>query len=460
MERIIAEDNEWWETGRVPRKFLGTYKRTVLPELIKELENKKVTSLIGPRRTGKTTLLYQVIDHLIEKGISPKRIIYLNFDSPELRLKSGHNIRNCIELFEKRILKETVTKAKKQVYIFLDEIQKLENWGDQIKALFDLKISAKFFIAGSSSLRILQGSGESLLGRITHKILLPLSFREILKIKKDNINIETFDVCKKSFSELEKLYSKFFTRLSEIGILFEDYIIKGGYPEAQDMELPELYRALDGYKTLTIKKDILDIMEVRDTASIDELLLLFSAQFTQLASYGKLSNALGIRIESVKRYVSLLESAFFIKLSYLWAGSFTSVKKRRKVFFIDNGMRNAITKEKDFGETEMGKLAENLVFTGILRRQFRESIDPKMFYWRDKSGNEVDFVWTVKGDLLPVEVKFQKNIQKRDMKGILSFMEKFNISKGFVITRNLFERRKTGGREIIFIPAWFFLVGL
>ena len=168
---MIEKHNFHWRTGF----FYNFPKRRMLfNEVIKELGSKQIVSIIGLRRTGKTTILKQIIDHLIkEEGVKREDILFYSFDEEQPK------IEDVIHEYEAKIGKEIIEKREK-TYIFLDEIQKLENWQNQIKYYYDNYRNIKFFVSGSSSLFIKRRSQESLAGRIYEFILKPLSFQEFL----------------------------------------------------------------------------------------------------------------------------------------------------------------------------------------------------------------------------------------------------------------------------------------
>lgn len=122
------------------------------------------------RRTGKTTLFYQLIQSLIEQKINPKNILYFSFD------ESIEELRDLINFYQENIVKKEIGKERHKYFIFLDEIQKLKDWQNKIKAIYDLYPNIKFFISSSASLNILLDAKESLAGRIFYFNLDILSF--------------------------------------------------------------------------------------------------------------------------------------------------------------------------------------------------------------------------------------------------------------------------------------------
>ncbi|MGB9613403.1 MAG: AAA family ATPase, partial [Candidatus Margulisiibacteriota bacterium] len=179
--------NPWWRTGRVPDELKLVYQRPILRKLISYLNLDRIVVLKGPRRTGKSTLLYQIIDSLILNGVSPQSILYLSFDDIDARAELSLIIKAYEEILSKNIA-ET-----KETYCLLDEVHFLDNWSFQIKKYFDRKFPIKFIVSGSSASLIKKGA-ESLAGRTVEEIILPFSFKEYLAFKtKDKALFEILD---------------------------------------------------------------------------------------------------------------------------------------------------------------------------------------------------------------------------------------------------------------------------
>ena len=123
--------NSWWDTEKVPPLLLKPYKRGLFSKLVEFLGDRQILLIYGLRRVGKTTLLYQLIDHLLEQGVERDHILYFSFDEAVADLKQ------IIEGYQETAIGKPLQKVKK-VYIFLDEIQKLKNWQNQIKIYYDL----------------------------------------------------------------------------------------------------------------------------------------------------------------------------------------------------------------------------------------------------------------------------------------------------------------------------------
>jgi len=195
----IEKQNFHWKMNfnyNIPKK------RDLYFKVIKKLRERQIVSIVGLRRTGKTTLLKQLIDFLIQQNVPRENILYFSFDEEQPKLGQ------IIDKYESKIGK-LILDTKDRFYIFFDEIQKLGNWENQIKYYYDNYEKIKFFVSGSSSLFIKKGSRESLAGRIYEFVLKPLSFRDFITIRGNDEFVQN----EKRFSEaLKKEFSLYIKR--------------------------------------------------------------------------------------------------------------------------------------------------------------------------------------------------------------------------------------------------------
>ncbi|MBI3009297.1 MAG: AAA family ATPase, partial [Candidatus Omnitrophica bacterium] len=174
---VFREHSPWWQTHQIPKEKNDLPERQLLKQLKEEIENNRITAITGPRRAGKTILMYQLINWLlVESKIKPTNILYLLCDDPDFSLLL---LERTFGDIIKTYLNEFSTKRKK-VYIFLDEVHVMEDWEKWLKKFYDFDYPIKFFISGSSALHIKKKSKESLAGRLLEYTLLPLDFKEFV----------------------------------------------------------------------------------------------------------------------------------------------------------------------------------------------------------------------------------------------------------------------------------------
>lgn len=477
---ILNFYNHWWLTEKIPEQLLEKYHRNAFYSLEIELpyeDYRRIVSLVGPRQTGKTTILYQLINLLLQKKINSKRILFLSLSDPALK-DNRPFLEKCLQAYERTILKESLSGLKEPVYLFLDEIQYLTDWELWLKRYYDLGYKIKFIISGSASSRIIKKGRESLVGRISEKYLFPMDFKEFLGLRQSKTEREdkdeSYPLTEFSFLiDLARAYRELeeYKSLESLGLQFKEkeglvtarqnlgalllnqYIERGGFPgiyQYDDLNLAYRYLNQDVLERITAQ-DIPQIAEVRDVRLLQTLILTVAQHSGAIFSYRNLAAESDVRSETIRNYLVYLSSAFLVwELWQFRKAEMARLKAGKKFYICDLGLRHAILKystEKIFSPEERGIEAETLVFNHLKSQQ------GKISFWR-RGGNEVDFVVDLVGFILPIEVKFRKVIKQADLKGLKKFIGQYKLSGGIVITESLFDYRE----GIVFIPLWLFLL--
>ncbi|WP_456475053.1 ATP-binding protein [Candidatus Pyrohabitans sp.] len=478
--KLLHRQNPWWEKDRVPENLTKPFKRRdfyVIRD--KRLSEGEITAIVGPRQVGKTTMIYQLIEHLIhEKKVNPKRILYVSFDYPYLTTIMDTPLNNILEVYSSQVLKEPISRLGDRIYVFLDEVCKLENWSSILKGWYDLKYPIKFIISDSSSANILQGSSESLAGRISVQIMLPLKFLDFLRYhmpEKDSIFKRAnktlrdafIDSLRKSnpnlfYSALRESYLSLAPYEDEIKIHLQTYLLKDGYPGLLDIEsLEECAEKLRTYLNLTLYKDIVRIFNLRDPRALEKLVVLIADLSSQRIDYSGLSSILGLKKDTLVKYLNYLESVFLLSRSEFYSRSRASRIKKAKKFYLSNvGLKNALVGALSESllrdATELGKVVETLMDDHCRRLKF--NLEPgsraELFYWRTPQGKEVDIVFELFRTPVAIECKYRNEIRRGELGGIKQFLKEHGECVGIVITKDVLDFK--GG--IVFIPLWLFLI--
>ncbi|MEK6951597.1 MAG: ATP-binding protein [Nanoarchaeota archaeon] len=415
----LSEMNHWWKLGGIKKELSPDYKRKLFFEIKKYLKLRQIIAIVGLRRVGKTTLLYQLIDQFIKENISPKNILYFSFD------ESIEEIREVMDIYQEEILKKDLSGEK--IYIFLDEIQKLKNWQDKIKIYYDLYPNIKFFISGSASLNILLDAKESLAGRIFHFNLNILSFEEFLELKDKNI---------KKIKENISLWKR------EIKIELKEYLIKP-FPEIINVndEIGKKY-IKESVIEKAIFRDLSALFDVKDIELIEKLINVIASNPGIIINLDDLSKDFGRSRQVISNYLYYLECCFILKSLKNFRGSFrVSSRKLKRYYLIHPCLALSLS------NAEEGKIIENLV-------QF---ITNAPYFWRERN-KEVDFVIIKENQIIPIEVKYVLKVKLKDIKGMIKFLEVFKIKEGFIITGDYEAEDKIKDKKIKFIPLWRWLL--
>ncbi len=433
--------------------------REILPHVVPFLEEENVILLTGARQTGKTCLLYLLIRHLLKQGIPPGQIVFFDLE----------NIHDCnllqnLEDFNDfwPVLADRGVDRDRRVFVFIDEIQHLDNPSSFLKYLHDhFKPRLKFIVSGSSSLEIRQKFSDRLTGRIYRFPVRPLCFREYLLFKGESrlaglladfsmaywIASSRPEIC------MARIDSGRSARLDE---LIQEYLIYGGYPAVSLRDRPPVrQKDLQEIYSLYIRRDIKDIGKIDDVSGYNRLVSLLCLQIGNLVNEHELAVSSGLSRPTVRKYLFLLENTYVLKLVRpFFTNKRSEISKTPKVFFEDVGLRNGAI--NNFAPLDRradgGAILENFVFSQLARQDnFREQLR----YWRSQSRQEVDFIWEKEINVpVPVEVKTKHHLRQPLPPGLKSFITRYHPERALIIHRGGFGSTSFEGTEILLLPAW------
>ncbi|MBU2639140.1 MAG: ATP-binding protein [Nanoarchaeota archaeon] len=419
----LVEWNPWWENKDLINELKGT-NRPEYSTLLSSIKIKEITIITGIRRSGKSTLMYQMISHLL-KNTDPKQILFVNLEDKKL---TEDSLEDIYESYRENL------NPDKKAYIFLDEIHKRKEWESWIRKKYDLKTNDKFIISGSCSYLLRKEYSTLLTGRNLTFEVFPLSFNEFLSFSNLRINEQNL----KKEILLVKTKRLILKHL-------EGYLNLGGFPEVLFKSKNFKIMILEQYFDDILFKDIVDRYNLNSQKAKD-LALFFMTNFTGLMSLRNLRNSLKLSYDTIKDYLSyFIEASLFFSVDH-FSYSFKEQKTlASKVYCIDNGLRNAVSFK--FSKDE-GKLAENLVFVELKRR------NKDVYYWKNK--NEVDFIIKNKDNSLSaVNVSYTDKTDEREINGLKEFKKKYKKTKELILlTKDLGKKED----EIHFIPLWKWLL--
>jgi len=425
IEKLI-EWNPWWENKELLEELKGK-PRPEYNMLVNSVEIKEITIITGIRRSGKSTLMYQMIDNLLKKGVEAKQILFVNLEDRKLTKDSLDDIYQSY--------REDINLDKK-AYIFLDEIHRKEEWESWIRKKYDLKTKDKFVISGSCSYLLKKEYSTLLTGRNLTFEVFPLNFKEFLMFK--GINLNQRDLEKGIVLEKTKL---------NILKKFKEYLNIGGFPAVFFEKEEYKIKLLKQYFDDILFKDIIDRHNL-NSKKTEDLALFLITNFTGLFSLRNIRNSLKISYDTIRDYLShFIDAYLFLILNHFSYSLKLQKTLPSKIYCIDNGLRNAVSFK--FSKDE-GKLAENLVFTE-LKRQEKE-----IYYWKNTKHQEVDFVIkNPNNSLIAINVSYTNEIDKRETKSLLIFKKEFKKCKELIVLTKDLEKNE---EEIKFIPLWKWLL--
>lgn len=457
--------NTWWKNEKINDQFLLGRKRYEFNDIIEKIDNKRILSIIGPRRVGKSTLIYQTINYLLENlKVDSKRILLFSGDDPSLFFNESDKLSDVLDIYFNEILEENISKLTDKVYIFIDEIHFIKNWQNYLKIYFDRKYKIKFIVTGSSSMHLFKDANESLLGRIENIYVLPLTFNQFLNFymtyvsKEKDIEIPKIDLnnMDKSIKELEEIYYNQDLK-SKIQRVLKKYTLVGGYPEYFEIKDIEVWQKLllEDIITRGIYKDILTIYNIKSPEILEKLLYYIAANNSQAFAYSSIASTFGIDTVTIMTYLGYLKQAFLINILENYSTNIAKViRTNKKLSVLDNGINNSLLKQKIIDNDTIGHIVESMVDFDF--RLLCEKENYKLFYYRNSDKEEIDIIIDRKIDLIPIEVKYTNQIENSDLKVINKFIDEhtnkiLNQAKfGIVITKDILKKEGS----LYFIPYW------
>ena len=346
---------------------------------------KQILILLGSRQVGKTTIV---------KKIFPKSTYLLVDNEP---------VRKILETYDIESYKNLISPDTKMLII--DEIHLLSNPGRAAKIIYDQLNDVELIITGSSSFHIKNKTSESLAGRKIDYKLYPLTFSEYLvqkSIEKElNFNILENAILKKELKDKNYLFN--------MESVLESILIYGQYP--QNVDNPNDKNYLLNFVDSLIFKDILELKLIENKKLATDLLKLLAAQIGNLINYSELSSRLGADIRTIRRYIEIFEQSYILFRLYPYSkNKRNEISKSTKIYFYDNGIRNALLENFSniFLRDDKGALFENFIISEIRKQLSYSDKNYKCYYWRSNQGSEIDLVLENNKDLIGVEIKYKK----------------------------------------------------
>jgi len=406
------------------------FRRDLYREIQPWLQKKQAIAITGLRRTGKTTLMRQIMNDMK----ADTRAIFFSFDEAETQKKE-------VLVFVLDYAINTLGTTT----LFLDEIHYVDDWEGTLKRYYDQK-GLKFILSGSESLEISKAKA-TLAGRLVTFQLSPLAFREYLAMK--GKSIEPADASLDDFSSMNRLYLQCITEKEYFEYEFLEYLYKGAFPELVHEEDSPLIRKY--IYDLVVKKiiyqDIPAIFEIRRRDILHELFRYACETSSNLFDVQNLSRIFGVHYETVTSYLFYLRTSFLVRIAEVYTGSAAKrARRNKKLYVIHPSIACAVL------GYDRSQLIEKVL------GQYVETLFAGDYFWRDAKKREVDAVRKRGKNLIPIEVKYQSRINPSDTKNLLAFMDLYHLSAGIVITKDMMEKTLFNGREVFFIPAWLALL--
>ena len=372
-------------------------KREIESEILKAINKMPVICITGPRQSGKTTLVKHLFDEYK----------YYNLEFPEHRLFAQSDPTGFLSEIESGII--------------IDEIQRVPDLLSSIQYFVDEnRTKGKVIITGSQNILLMQSVSQTLAGRVALFTLLPFSVTEL----------------ENTIYHEDK---------------YENYLVKSFYPRIYKDNL-DVNNWLQDYTNTYIERDVRQITSVRDLSLFSSFLKLCAGHTGQLVNYSTLSNNLGVDVNTVKSWLSILETSYIIFLQPPWYKNFNKrLIKSPRLFFYDTGLACNLLGIRSITDYDnhylKGGLFESFIISEFQKHNFNRRLNSKLYFLRDSNGNEIDLIIELDGRLIAVEIKSGKTINQDFFKGF-RYLDKHlpskNIDKYLVYGG---ENRQKGSQE-------------
>lgn len=421
LETLLLNQNPQWSDDEWFPPENSWFRRDAILKIQKWMGKRFVVAITGLRRTGKSTILKQLISDLIKQDLR-NNVFYFSFERLALKPEPAL-ILKLINFYLDNILRQKPHEIKKRVYFFLDEVQNIPFWQNSVKSLYDLNSNFKFIVSGSNSLFIKKKSRESLAGRIISVRVGPLSFTEFLRMEDKNL--------------FNKIDSKTWVR-TNIGIinsLFEEYLKSGQFPEIikEKLNREDAQKYLLSIEDKIIREDLPRIFPVNYPEILAMIFEIVKSNPGQRVEYQKIATETGIDQRTIMKYFEFLSDGFLIDLCYNF-GAKKPVRPLRRV-------KKAYLSSTNFTKnSDTGTLVENYVYN-FLSTKYEDVYfqkNPEVDFMTSNNNNEICLF----------EVKYQNQIRKEDLKNIVSFKTKKPVKK-FLITKIDFAKNN----DVCYLPA-------
>lgn len=360
------------------------FKRDLAPELQTLAKDYPVVTVLGPRQSGKTTLVQFVF---------PDKP-YASLEDPDVRQLAITDPRGFLEQYPQGAI--------------LDEIQRVPSLLSYIQTIVD-KLGAKgfFILTGSHQIELHEAISQSLAGRTALLTLLPMSLDELAK--------------------------------AGISVSIDDIIFTGGYPRIYKDALDPT-KAYRNYFQTYVERDLRKLINVKDLSQFEKFVRICAGRIGQIINLEEIGGEVGISSHTVREWLSILEASFIVfRLQPYFENFGKRAIKSPKLFFTDVGLATYLLGIENTTQLSRdplrGHLVENLVVLELMKHRFNQGLDHQLYYYRDAQKNEVDLIFKTGSTLIPIEIKSSKTFNDEFLKN-LHFFQKLvqeRAPKGYLI---------------------------
>lgn len=460
ITRILGDQNPWHATGAVPQALARPVERPLAQRLwraVIEPTPRRAHLILGPRRVGKTTVMYQTVRALLNHGLAPDRLWWMRLDHPYL-------LRQDLGSLVRRVIDTSGSSSGHEVVLFLDELVYAQQWDRWLKTFHDEGWPVRVVATSSATAALKGGFRESGIGRWDEHQLAPYQFAEYLDLAGLSVPVELGSRLDATLAALQP------------GVVSADvadhrrrFSLIGGFPELltavgdldeESLLLRSQQRLREEAIERAIYKDIPQSFGIDSPLMLERLLYVLAGQVTGVLGVTGLARDLGMSQPTFDRYLSYLEQTFLVFRTLNFAGSEATIQRRgRKLFFLDGAIRNAALQRGLAPLTdpaEMGVLTENLVASALHALSLQSG--HRLYHWREGK-HEVDFVLDHPSGPMAFEVSVSP---RHSLDGLRRLVEHHPALAGrtYLVTPTSPVRQPDGGGTPGSLPLDLFLIAV
>ncbi len=365
------------------------YQRHLKPYILKYSKEYPLLALVGPRQSGKTTLV---------KELFPS-YTYLSLENIDTRTFALEDPKGFLKQYH--------------THVILDEVQRAPELFSYLQGIVDDDpIPARYVLTGSSQFLLMESISQSLAGRIVTFKLFPLSFLELYRYPPEKHSEGIFKKhSKRSTISQEELYS----------LLFQ-----GFYPRIHEKKINS-YKWHENYIETYVERDVRQLLNIRNLRTFESFLKLVASHSGQLVNYTTLSSSLGVSLPTIKEWISILETSGLIFILPPFFENFSKrIVKTPKLYLADTGLLCYLLGVRSTNHLKahplLGSIFETFIITECFKRFYNMGQKPPLYFWRDQSGNEIDLLIHEGTCAFPIEIKLSQTFRTDFANGIKKWM--------------------------------------
>lgn len=455
----LQKINVWWNTGEIDQAYLHKRIRSEFTDILKSLDTKRITNIVGPTGVGKTSLLYDTISYLLRANVPPERILF--FGGDEMTLFGEHrSIGSLLEIYATDILHENLFSFKSPVYILIDDIQFIDDWQIYLLNYMDKAEHIKFIVTQTylpndtlpedsyikvSVMPLTQQQFAEFYGAYSTLDIDLLRFKSLMP------GMSFFD---DPAGYYEKLSANVYP-LSEYKPyktkIIDEYLFAGGYPAYFTSRGADWQETLLKTVDHSLYRDIGAACNIKSPQKLKRLLYIIAAHGSNEQSFGSIGHMLYVDTSTIIGYISSLSEGGFAGVAENFSSASAGkegrvVRKNKRLYLFDTGVCNALLRNNSISAEYDSFVVRSCQY---MARRYADENGGRVYFWKD-GNRSVDIVVKTDDMLLPILVSYQREYTDKKVKSLKAFMRNYGVKTAIVITKDVLKR--DGG--IFYIPFW------